>query len=52
MSRKPEEFILALDTPYEQLTVSEAFENLTEKERKYLHFYTKVNIIYISKSAL
>ena len=52
MSRKPEEFILALDTPYEQLSVREAFEHLTENERKYLHFYTKVNIIFVTKSAL
>jgi hypothetical protein len=41
MSRKIEEFILALDTPYEQLSVDEAFEHLTKKERKYLHHYTK-----------
>lgn len=42
MTRKIEEFILPNDTPYEELSVTEAFESLTEKERKYLHYYTKV----------
>lgn len=37
------EFILENDTPFEELEVSEAFENLTDKEKRYLHFYTKVN---------
>lgn len=37
------EFILENESPFEQLEVSEAFENLSDKERKYLHYYTKVS---------
>ena len=37
------EFVMELNTPFEELEVTEAFDNLTEQERKYLHFYTKVN---------
>lgn len=43
MSFNMKEFTLENNTPFEQLEVSEAFENLTEKERKYLHYYTKVS---------
>lgn len=42
--RMTSEFILDPETPFEQLDVSEAFEHLTEKERKYLHYYSKVRI--------
>lgn len=37
------EHVLELTSPYEVLDCNEAFENLTEKERKYLHFYSKVS---------
>lgn len=37
-----QEFILEQNTPFEELDCREAFENLSETERKYLHFYTKV----------
>lgn len=37
------EYILELNTPFEDLDCREAFDNLTEKERKYLHFYSKVS---------
>jgi hypothetical protein len=42
MSQNTKEFVLELNTPFEELECSEAFENLTEKERKYLHYYSKV----------
>ena len=37
------EFILEQNTPFEELDCREAFDNLSETERKYLHFYTKVS---------
>lgn len=40
------EHILELKTSFEQLDCREAFDHLTEKERKYLHFYTKVHAIF------
>jgi hypothetical protein len=42
-SRVTKEFVIEQLTPFEQLEVTEAFENLTEREQKYLHFYTKVD---------
>ena len=41
------EFILELNTPFELLEVSESFENLTEQEKKYLHYYTKVRLSFL-----
>lgn len=38
-----QEFVLEQNTPFEELDCSEAFENLTETEKKYLHYYTKVS---------
>lgn len=38
------EFILENDTPIVNLDCSQAFQKLTDKERKYLHNYNKVNI--------
>lgn len=43
MTRNMKEFILELNTPFEELDCQEAFDGLTETERKYLHFYTKVS---------
>lgn len=43
MSRNMKEFVLELNTPFEELDCQEAFDNLTEIERKYLHFYSKVS---------
>lgn len=43
MTQSLKEFVLELNTPFEELEVTEAFENLSEQERKYLHFYTKVD---------
>lgn len=43
MTRNMKEFVLELNTPFEELDCKEAFDNLTETERKYLHFYTKVS---------
>lgn len=37
------EHIPELDTPVDQLDCQEAFEALTEKERKYLHYFSKVS---------
>lgn len=43
MSQNMQEFILdTLHTPFEELDCQEAFDGLTEPEKKYLHFYTKV----------
>jgi hypothetical protein len=48
MDQKKSEHILELNTPLELLDCREAFENLTETEKKYLHFYSKVNIVQLS----
>ncbi|CRL05528.1 CLUMA_CG018166, isoform A [Clunio marinus] len=37
------EFVLELKTPFEELDCREAFDGLTEKERKYLHYYSKAS---------
>lgn len=37
------EYILENDTPIISLNCKEAFENLTDKEKKYLHNYSQVN---------
>lgn len=42
MNQNMQEFILELKTPFEELDCREAFHNLSEKEQKYLHYYTKV----------
>lgn len=42
MHQNMQEFILELKTPFEELDCREAFDNLSEKEQKYLHYYTKV----------
>lgn len=36
-----------LESIFEELDCREAFDNLTEKEQKYLHFYSKVSEFYI-----
>lgn len=45
MNHQLQEFILEQNTPFEELDCREAFDNLTETERKYLHFYTKARSI-------
>jgi glycerol-3-phosphate dehydrogenase len=49
MTQNLQEFILENNSPFEELDCREAFDNLTEKERKYLHFYTKVSVIVSSQ---
>jgi len=49
MNQNLQEFILELNTPFEELDCREAFENLTENEQKYLHFYTKVSCAFTIK---
>lgn len=44
MTQNLKEFILEKDTSFEELDCREAFDNLTETERKYLHFYSKVSL--------
>lgn len=44
MNRNMKEFILEPNTPFHELDCKEAFDDLTETERKYLHFYTKVSL--------
>lgn len=41
--QKMQEFVLELKTPFEELDCREAFESLSGKEQKYLHYYTKVS---------
>jgi hypothetical protein len=43
MNSNLKEFILENNSPFEQLEVTEAFDNLSEKEKNYLHYFTKVN---------
>lgn len=43
MNQQMKEFVLELNTPFEELDCREAFENLTVAEQKYLHFYSKVS---------
>jgi hypothetical protein len=38
------EFVLENTTPIINLDCNQAFQNLTETEKKYLHYYTKVKI--------
>lgn len=46
------EFVLENNTPIVNLDCKEAFGKLTEKEKKYLHHYTKVNIRHFQQIQL